>query len=129
MKPINISTFQPRLRVLNRDQAMLIHSAALEILEKIGFKMEHPGALELLVSAGAKVSNGNWVKLPAHIIEESLKSSTKQVVLYDQKGNESMLLTDGNCYYGTGSDANFTFDLKSGKVPGSKILKTSSDPR
>ena len=96
MKLTDIPTFKPRLKVLNREQALAIHTTALEILEKIGFKMEHPGALELLIGAGAKVSNGNWVKLPAYIIEESLESSPKQIILYDQTGNESMTLANGS---------------------------------
>jgi len=115
MKLTEILTFKPRLKVLNREQALAIHTAALEILEKIGFKMEHPGALELLTSAGAKVSNGDWVKLPAYIVEEALKSAPRQIVLYDQKGDESMPLTSDNYFYGTGSDATFTLDLETGQ--------------
>ncbi|MFC2019477.1 trimethylamine methyltransferase family protein [Chloroflexota bacterium] len=115
MKPTGVPTFQPRLRVLSREQALAIHAAALKILKKIGFKMEHPGALELLAGAGAKVTNGDWVKLPASIVEEALKSAPKQIILYDQKGNEAIPLVDGNCFYGTGSDATFTLDLETGQ--------------
>jgi trimethylamine--corrinoid protein Co-methyltransferase len=115
MKITDIPTFKPQLKVLNREQAWAIHTAALEILEQIGFRMEHSGALELLIGAGAKVSNGNWVKLPAHIVEESLKSSPKQIILYNKTGNESMALANDSCFYGTGSDANFTLDLKTGR--------------
>jgi trimethylamine--corrinoid protein Co-methyltransferase len=115
MKLTEIPTFQPRLKVLNRKQALAIHTTALEILEKVGFKMEHPWALELLAGAGAKVSNGNWVKLPAYVAEEALKSAPRQIVLYDQKGNASMPLVNGNYFYGTGSDATFTLDLETGQ--------------
>ncbi|MBA7475163.1 MAG: trimethylamine methyltransferase [Dehalococcoidia bacterium] len=115
MKRTEIPTFQPRLKVLNREQALAIHTAALEILAKTGFKMEHPGALELLAGAGAKVSNGDWVKLPAHIAEEALKSAPRQITLYDQRGNEAMPLVNGNYFYGTGSDATFTLDLETGQ--------------
>ncbi len=115
MKPINIPTFQPRLRVLNRDQALAIHTAALEILEKTGFKMEHPGALGMLADVGCKVSNGDWVKLPAHLAEEALRSAPRQIALYDQKGNKTMPLVNGNPFYGTGSDATFTLDLETGQ--------------
>jgi trimethylamine--corrinoid protein Co-methyltransferase len=108
-------TFQPRLKVLNRDQALAIHTAALEILEKTGFRMEHPGALEMLADAGGKVSNGDWVKLPAHLVDEALKSAPKQIDLYDQKGNKTMPLVNGNTFYGTGSDAIFTLDLETGQ--------------
>ncbi|MFC2060117.1 trimethylamine methyltransferase family protein [Chloroflexota bacterium] len=115
MKLTEIPTFQPRLKVLNREQALAIHNAALEILEYIGIKMEHPGALELLTGAGARVSDGDWVKLPARIVEEALKSAPKQFALYDQKGNESMPLANGNYFYGTGSDATFTLDMETGQ--------------
>ena len=115
MKSMDIPTFQPRLKVLNREQALAIHSAALEILEKTGVKMEHPRALEMLAGAGAGVSNGDWVRLPANIVEEALKSAPKQITLYDQKGNETMSLTSDNYFYGTGSDAIFTQDLETGQ--------------
>ena len=108
MIPMEIPTFQPRLKVLNREQALAIHTAALEILERTGFKMEHPGALEMLVDAGSKVSKGDWVRLPAYLVEEALRSVPRQIALYDQKGNKTMPLVNGNPFYGTGSDATFT---------------------
>lgn len=108
-------TFQPRLRVLNREQALAIHTAALEILGKTGFKMEHPGALEMLADAGCKVSNGDWVKLPAYLAKEALRSAPRQITLYDQKGSKTMPLVNGNSFYGTGSDATFTLDLETGQ--------------
>jgi len=109
---MDIPTFQPRLKVLSREQALAIHTAALEILERIGFKMEHLGALEMLTDAGGRVSNGNWVKLPSRLVEEALKSAPRQIDLYDQKGNKTMALANGNSFYGTGSDATFTLDLE-----------------
>ena len=111
---MDVPTFQPRLKVLNREQAMAIHAAALEILKKTGFKMEHPGALEMLADAGCQIS-ADWVKLPAYIVEQALSSAPKQIDLYDQKGNKTMPLADGNTFYGTGSDATFTLDLETGE--------------
>lgn len=115
MRPMEIPTFQPRMKVLNRDQVLAIHTAALEILEKTGFKMEHPGILEALVEAGCKVSEGSWVKMPAHLVEDALSSAPKQIALYDQKGNKTMPMTNGNPFYGTGSDATFTLDMETGE--------------
>ncbi len=115
MKPLETATFQPRLKVLNHEQAWAIHAAALEILEKTGFKMEHPGALGMLADAGAKITNGDRVKLPAYLVEKAMGSAPRQINLYDQHGNEAMSLADGNSYYGTGSDAMFTLDLETGE--------------
>ena len=107
-------TLHPRLRVLNHEQALAIHAAALEILEKVGFKMEHAGAREMLTDAGGKISEDDRLKLPARVVEAALDSAPKQIVLYDQRGKEAMPLIDGNYFYGTGSDATFTLDLETG---------------
>lgn len=112
MKQKEISTLQPRLKVLNREQALAIHEAALEILEKVGFKMEHAGALEMLTNAGCKIGEGDRHKLPASLVEAALDSAPKQIVLYDQRGNEAISLVNGNYFFGTGSDATFTLDLE-----------------
>jgi len=126
MKPIKIPTFPPSLKVLNREQALAIHTAALEILEKTGFKMEHPGALEMLADAGCKVSNGDSVRLPPYLVEEALKSAPRQIDLYDQKGNKTMPLVNGNSFYGTGSDATFTLDLETGQRRRAVIKDTAN---
>ncbi len=115
MKPIGIPTFRPRMRVLSREQALAIHTAALEILERIGVRMEHPGALEMLAGAGCKISDGDWVRVPSHLVESSLNSAPRQIALYDQLGNKAMPLVDDNPFYGTGSDATFTIDLETGQ--------------
>jgi trimethylamine--corrinoid protein Co-methyltransferase len=115
MKPYEISTFRPHLKVLDKEQAWSIHNAALEILEKIGFRMEHPGALEMLAGEGCRVSDGNWVTMPANVVEKSLESAPRHITLYDQQGNSAIELVDGNSYYGTGSDATYTLDIETGK--------------
>ncbi len=110
-----IPTFQPRLRVLGRRQALAIHTAALEILEKTGIKMEHEGARAMLVDAGARVFDGDWVRIPPYMAEAALKTAPRQIALYDQNGNKAMSLVDDNFYFGTGSDTTFTLDLESGE--------------
>jgi trimethylamine--corrinoid protein Co-methyltransferase len=115
MKSMGPETLRPRLRVLNRDQARGIHKGALEILEKTGVKMEHPDVLEMLVGVGCRVSKGNWVKIPAYIVEEALRSVPRQFTLYDQMGHRAMHLVDVNSFFGTGSDTTFTIDLETGR--------------
>jgi trimethylamine--corrinoid protein Co-methyltransferase len=126
MKPLEIPTHQPRLKVLNREQALAIHTAALEILEKIGFKMEHPGALQMLGDAGCTISSTDWVQMPAHLAEEAVTSAPRQIALYDQQGNKTMPLVNGNSFYGTGSDATFTQDLETGERKRS-VLKDAAN--
>jgi trimethylamine:corrinoid methyltransferase-like protein len=102
--------------VLNREQVLTIHTAALQILEKTGFKMEHLGTLEIVADAGSKVSNGDWIRLSAYLVEEALSSAPRQIALHGQRGNKTMLLANGNYFYGTGSDATFSLDLRHPKL-------------
>lgn len=115
MEPLDIPTFRPRLRVFGREQALAVHHAALEILEKMGIKMEHPRALEMLEGAGGRVFDGNWVRLPGWLAEDALRSAPRSFMLYNQKGERAMPLTGDNSFYGTGSDTTFTLDLETGE--------------
>jgi trimethylamine--corrinoid protein Co-methyltransferase len=100
------------MKVLNRDQALAIHAAALEIVDRVGFKMEHPAAREMLTGAGCTVQNGDWMRMPPYLAEEALRSAPKQITVFDQNGSEAMPLVQDNFFYGTGSDTLFTLDVK-----------------
>jgi len=110
-----ISTYKPRMRVLNREQILAIHKAALEILEKTGFRMEHEGALKRLLKAGCRLEGDGFVRMPPYLVEEALKSAPRQITLYDQQGRKAMPLVDDNFFYGTGSDTLYTHDLETGE--------------
>lgn len=115
METAPITTHQPRLKVFNRRQTLSVHSAALEILEKTGIKLEHDGARQLLAEHGARLFNDQWVRIPAFLAEQALTTAPRQIILYDQSGRKTMELRDDNFYYGTGSDTTFTLDLESGQ--------------
>lgn len=115
MNDPSVPTFLPRLKVLDRAQALAIHAAALEILEKTGVKMEHEGARTMLLDAGATAFDDDWIRIPPAMTEQALKSAPHRIDLYDQSGNPAMALADENFYYGTGSDTTFTLDLSSGE--------------
>jgi trimethylamine--corrinoid protein Co-methyltransferase len=117
-------TFKPRLQVLNREQMWSIHAAALEILKNTGFQMKHSEAREMLLDAGCSLSRNGRVRLPARLIEDALRSAPKRILLYDQKGNESMDLVGENWFYGTGSDTIFTIDLNTGQRRRTKLEDT-----
>jgi len=49
MSQIQIPVLQPYMKVINRQQALAIHSAALEVLEMIGVKMDHREVRRMLL--------------------------------------------------------------------------------
>jgi len=65
---------------LTDDQLYAIHSASLEVLSQVGIKVESKKARDLYEASGAAVE-GMTVKLPVHMVEESIKSAPSVILL------------------------------------------------
>jgi trimethylamine--corrinoid protein Co-methyltransferase len=100
---------------MNTDQMWAIHDAALEILRTTGFEMKHKGARDLLLDAGCDVGDNGRIRMPARLAEDAIKSAPRQILLYDQQGEDALDLSGDNWFYGTGSDTIFTYDVNTGK--------------
>lgn len=102
----------PRLR---ESQCRRMHEASLEILERIGVRLELQEAVDMLKKAGAKVIHDNMTRIPSGMVEKALNSSPKQVVLYDRNGSPAMRVEGHRCFYGPGSDCLNIIDHRDGK--------------
>lgn len=89
---------------LTTTQCAKLHGASLEILDRTGVRLYEPEAVALLVSAGARLSEGNRVRISAHLVENALAAAPRSVTLYDRNGRPAMSLEGHNTYFGTGSD-------------------------
>lgn len=105
-------------KVFTQQQCQELHSAALEILERVGVEMHSEKALEMAKKAGAYVE-GNRVKFPAALVEKCIRSAPSRVVLCDREGNRKMKLEGNRFYFGPGPTVTYTIDPFSGerKVP------------
>lgn len=111
-KPILDHILFPRL---SANQCQKIHAASLEILEKIGVRLDLPEAVDLLKKAGATIKQNNLVTIPSSLIERALSSAPKEVILYDREGNPVMPVAGHHCFYGPGSDCLHIIDHRNGK--------------
>jgi trimethylamine--corrinoid protein Co-methyltransferase len=100
---------------LSDEQCGTIHEACLDILERIGVRLELPEAVELLKKAGAQVIDGNRVHIPPKLVEKALATTPRQVTLYDRNGNPAMEVEGHRCFYGPGSDCLHIIDFRDGK--------------
>lgn len=103
------------MNVMTQDEKERLHGAALEILENVGVEVYDDEALALLKNNGAYV-DGITAKIPAKMMEAAIKSSPGSVKIYDRENNVKMDLTNGNIYFGTGSDTPLVLDWETGKV-------------
>jgi len=100
---------------LSEEQFRRLHEASLEILEHVGVRLYLEEAVELLKKAGARVSDGNLVRVPPPMVEKALSSVPKEVTLYDRRGQPAMRVGGSRCYYGPGSDCLNIIDHRSGE--------------
>lgn len=100
---------------LSENQFRQMREASLEILERVGVRLHLAEAVELLRKAGARVDDGNLVRVPARLVERALPSVPKEVTLYDRAGNPAMPLGGCRSFYGPGSDCLNIIDHRSGE--------------
>jgi trimethylamine--corrinoid protein Co-methyltransferase len=85
-----------RLEVFTDDELREIHLATLEVLERTGVFVEDDEARALFAAGGARVDEQRRiVRLPAHIVEEAIRSAPPKVVLCGRTPERDVVLEDG----------------------------------
>jgi trimethylamine--corrinoid protein Co-methyltransferase len=92
-----------------------MHEASLEILERVGVRLYLEEAVQMLKRAGAKVTDGNRVRVPPRLVEGALRTVPSKVILYDRQGHPVMPVGGERCYYGPGSDCLNIIDHRTGE--------------
>jgi trimethylamine---corrinoid protein Co-methyltransferase len=105
-------------QVLDDARRAEIHSAALEVLERVGVEIRNEAALEVARTAGAFVE-GTRVRFPPALVEKCIRSAPSRVVLSDRHGRRTMMLEGDRFYFGPGPTATYTIDPLTGdrKIP------------
>ena len=103
--------------VLTEEQVVEIHQAALEVLQRVGLRVESEEFLKIYGDGGAEIDFKNRiVKIPPELVEEALKVVPHRVVLYGRKPEYEMDLSDARVYLGTGGAAVQVLDLETGEA-------------
>ena len=110
----------PRFRMLTEDQVETISRAAMEVLDKVGFKVLHPGVRRMLGSAGALVDEER-VKVPEFIVRQCLATAPKGWMVYDRLGRRALEVAGRNSYYGTSTASPNTKDALSGEYHQTRV--------
>ena len=80
----------PYLEILTEEQVYSIHSASLEILERIGVKCNNEMALKIWKDGGAYV-DGDRVKIPPTMVEEAIRTAPSRSLVIGRGGNGKVL--------------------------------------
>jgi trimethylamine--corrinoid protein Co-methyltransferase len=105
-----------RLNILSDDEIEAVHRTALQVLEKTGIKVYSERALKTLKAGGAEVEERTRrVKIPATLVEESIKDTPKCVHLYGRDPKLSLHLEEDNLYTVLGSTVPHVIDPEGGE--------------
>jgi len=76
-----------RIEVLSSDEIQAIHSASLELLSKVGIKIDSPSARNLFKEFGAEVNDSDlFIKIPESLIKKKLKEVPNSFKLHGPDG-------------------------------------------
>ena len=95
---------------LTEAQLDILHRGSLKILSQVGVNVHSRELCTLLDSAGAKVEQPLRAYIPESLVERALGTAPSRIGIYDRSGGEVMDLSGTNCYFGTGSDLEYTID-------------------
>jgi len=104
----------PKLSWFCESQIEEIHSATIDVLERVGVRVDHDQALRLLKDAGCLVKD-RVARIPGWLVDEAIKLAPSKVNIYSREGKPAMSLEKNCTYYGTGSDLPFHLDLETGE--------------
>jgi len=96
------SIAKPHFNLLSKKDIQYIHTNALKILEEIGVKVAHKEGEKLLLEHGCKQLENGAISFPVELVEKCLKSVPSEIHIFNQKGEEAMILGGRNNYFGTG---------------------------
>ncbi|OPL14763.1 MAG: trimethylamine methyltransferase [Firmicutes bacterium ML8_F2] len=94
------------LNLFNDSDLEMIHDATLEVLEYAGLYVQSDEAMDIFDGGGCIVDRqGKNVKIPAHIVEDSITSSPKKIFLAGRDPKHDLVLENGRvnfCPFGEG---------------------------
>jgi trimethylamine--corrinoid protein Co-methyltransferase len=99
----------PRLEVLNEKELDDIHSAAIQILEDVGFKTDSSDVVELMKKAGIKQDEGA-IHVPRRLVEKTIGLAPKTIPIHTPSGSPWRVIGGGDAVVISGHQAVFVLD-------------------
>jgi trimethylamine--corrinoid protein Co-methyltransferase len=104
-----------KIGALDSNQIETVHSASLQILEKVDMRLRSEQYLEYLGEHGFEIDKVNWtVKMPEGLLADMLSKTPRTFKLYSRDGKRDLEMGERNCYYSTSGCAAYIVDHETG---------------
>jgi trimethylamine--corrinoid protein Co-methyltransferase len=110
MKTDSTTLATPRLHVLTEDQKERLFLNVLDVLERIGVRVDNNEGLDLLDGAGARIGSKKNVCFPPFLVKDALGSAPPCITIYDRLGEPAVRLEDRRVSFCSQTDSTFFFD-------------------
>ena len=89
---------QTLLQVLSNDERAQVHARSLDLLFRVGVRVESARGREILAEAGAQVDQQTRiVRFPPWLIEAALQQAPRQFSLGGRRSGYSLPMNTGRC--------------------------------
>jgi trimethylamine--corrinoid protein Co-methyltransferase len=103
----------PTIKLLNDQEILKIDQASRALLLEVGTHVPHEEGLEIFDKAGAWVDfKTQMVRIPDHVINQTLSKCSSCVRLYDRTGGPPLLIGGDRVYFGTVGIATNVLDFE-----------------
>ena len=109
---------KPSLTVLTAQQIEQVHTYSLNILSRVGIRVDSSEALALFTHSGGAEINGDRVKISPELVEWALKSAPSSIDLFDRQGRPAFSAGDGKAHFGVGVTNLFYQDPQTDRLSG-----------
>ncbi|MEW6071497.1 MAG: trimethylamine methyltransferase family protein [Planctomycetota bacterium] len=106
----------PRVRFLSSAAVRGVVGEAKRILAEVGVRVEYAGAVELLAGAGAVPGEDGRIRLFPGLVDRSLATVPREIVLYDRDGENPLRLGAGALAFAPGSAALHVHEPATGRL-------------
>ena len=111
-RPVQPGQSGGRFQPLSQSDVDRVHHAALDALETIGLANALPSQVELFTAAGCSMSEDGRLKFPRGLVEDTVASAARTIVLHGQEERYDLDLSGERVYFGTAGAAVHVVDIE-----------------
>ena len=104
-RPVQPGMEGGRYKPLTDAEVRRIHQAALDVLEQIGLSQAIPSCVDLVTQAGGKLDQNGRLLFPRSLVEDTVASAARNIILHGQDSKHDMELSGSKVYFGTAGAA------------------------